>query len=66
MAPLIRPAGMSWAALDQLHAMAVEALNAHAVIGGVCRVCGTAGACDTARLAENNLDMYDPAPTPHP
>lgn len=57
---LLRPAGVSWAALDQLHDIAVAALNAHTVVDGVCRTCGTAGVCEVACLAENNLDMSAP------
>lgn len=54
---LLRPAGMSWPALDQLHDLAVKALDRHTTSGGICRACGTPGVCEDARLAANNLDM---------
>jgi hypothetical protein len=42
---------------EMLRQTAIATLQAHALLGGRCRTCGTAGVCGYAALAANNLDV---------
>jgi hypothetical protein len=50
--------GVSWTALDQVHATAARVLAEHTTsVDGVCPICGTAGVCSPARVAAINFEM---------